>query len=169
MNTDNICKALYALPGGAITPKSESIASQMIIALVGVALLTINSLFVDPRLDSLFMALLTCGVAMVLYGIVVGGVRYARGRKVPYDNELREYMKYRERYFDREFIRPIMRALERGDIEALDTMPTTNIAQVVLVEYSSKYRKAYSLMEYHDTEYRVIGEPTILDIKQSRT
>lgn len=163
MNRDNICKALYALPNGVVTPKRESIARQIVVGLIGLALLTVNLLFVDPSADTLSMALLTSGAGMVLYGIVVGAVRYNQEREVPYDNEARGYMSYRERYYDRAFIQPIIRALEYGDIEAIETMPTTNIASVMLVEYRSKYRRAYSLLEYSEEEYRPIGKVKILD------
>ncbi len=162
MNTENICKALYALPEGAITPKRESIASQVIVALMGVALLIVNFLLVDESADTLSMALLTIGIGMVLYGVVVAAVRRNSLREVPYDNEAKSYMKYRERYYDRAFVTPILAALERGDIEAIDTMPTTNIAAITLVEYRSRNCKAYALYEYGEAEYNPIGNPTVI-------
>lgn len=161
MNTDNICKALYALPRGVVTPKRESIATQIIVLVVGIALLTANFLFVDDSADTISMALLTLGIGMALYGIVVATIRHNSQHQVPYDNEVRCYMKYRERYYDRGLVAPIVSALERGDYEAIDIMPTTNIAAVVLVEYRSKYRRAYALYEYAEDEYRPIGKPHI--------
>lgn len=162
MNTDNICKVLYTLPEGAVTPKRESVTSQIIIALVGVVLLTINFLLGDKLAETLSMLLLTLGVGMVLYGIVVGAVRLNSAREVPYDNEAKRYMKYRERYYDRTFVAPILASLECGDIEAIDIMPTTNIAAVTLVEYRSKHRVAYGLYEYSDSEYKPIGKPKVI-------
>jgi hypothetical protein len=161
MNTENICKALYALPGGVVTPKRESIATQIIVALVGVAILVVNSLLVDDSAEVMSMALLTIGVGMILYGIVVAVVRRSGQREVPYDNEARSYMRYRERYYDRELVAPIRSALERGDFEAIALMPTTNVAAIILVEYCSKLRKAYALYEYSESEYRPIGTPKI--------
>lgn len=161
MNTENICKALYALPGGVVTPKRESIATQIIVALVGVAILVVNSLLVDDSAETLSMALLTLGIGMILYGVVVGVVRHSSHRNVPYDNQAKCFMRYRERYYDRELVAPIRPALERGDFEAIALMPTTNVAAIVLVEYSSKQRKAYALYEYGESEYRPIGTPKI--------
>ena len=165
MNTDNICKALYALPQGVVTPKSESTARQILVLILGIALLTINFVFVDDSADTLSMALLTIGVGMVLYGIVVAAVRHNSHCEVPYDNEARCYMKYSERYYDRGFIGPITQALERGDYEAIELMPTTNIAAVMLVEYRSNKRRAYALYEYGEDEYRPIGKPHIAQNK----
>ena len=161
MNTDNICKALYALPQGVVTPKRESIAREIIVLILGIALLTINSMFVDQSAEKLSMALLTIGVGMILYGIVVALIRASRRREVPYDNEAKCFMKYRERYYDRGFIEPITRALERGDYEAIEIIPTTNIAAVMLVEYRSAKRRAYALYEYSEEEYRLISKPHI--------
>lgn len=163
MNTDNICKALYALPGGVVTPKRESVATQIVVALVGVAILVVNSLLVDDSAEVVSMALLTIGVGMIIYGVLVAIVRRSSHREVPYDNEARSYMRYRERYYDRGLIEPIRRALESGDVEAIEIMPTTNIASVVLVEYSSNKRRAYALYEYGDQEYRPIGNPRIVN------
>jgi hypothetical protein len=163
MNTENICKALYALPGGVVTPKPESIARQVIVAGLGIALLIFNYTLVDDSAETLSMALLTLGIGMILYGVVVGVVRHSSHRNVPYDNQAKCFMRYRERYYDRGFIEPIRRALESGDVEAIEIMPTTNIASVVLVEYSSNKRRAYALYEYGDQEYRPIGNPRIIN------
>jgi hypothetical protein len=62
MNTENICKALYALPGGVVTPKPESIARQVIVAGLGTALLIFNYTLVDDSAETLSMALLTLGI-----------------------------------------------------------------------------------------------------------
>ena len=161
MNRENIYKALYALPQGVVTPKRESIAREVMILVLGIALLTINFMLVDQSADTLSMALLTVGVGMMLYGIVVAAVRVGNRREVPYDNEAKSFMKYRERYYDRGFIEPITRALERGDYEAIEIMPTTNSAAVMLVEYRSAKRRAYALYEYGEEEYRAIGKPYI--------
>lgn len=149
------------MPNGVVTPKRESIATQIIVLVVGIALLTANFLFVDDSADTISMALLTLGIGMALYGIVVATIRHNSQHQVPYDNEVGCYMKYRERYYDRGLVAPIVFALERGDYEAIDIMPTTNIAAVVLVEYRSKYRRAYALYEYAEDEYRPISKPHI--------
>ena len=149
------------MPKGVVTPKRESIAREIKILVLGIALLIINFMFVDQSTDTLSMALLTIGVGLVLYSIVVAAVKTSSRREVPYDNEARCFMKYRERYYDRGFIEPITRALEHSDYEAIEIMPTTNIAAVILVEYRSTKRRAYALYEYGEEEYRLIGKPHI--------
>ena len=54
-----------------------------------------------------------------------------------------------------------MRTFEHSDYEAIEIMPTTNIAAVILVEYRSTKRRAYALYEYGEEEYRLIGKPHI--------
>ena len=163
MNTDNICKALYALPQGVVTPKRESVAREIMVLILGIALLIFNSMLGDQSAETLSMALLTAGIGMILYGIIVASVRASNRREVPYDNEAKGFMKYRERYYDRSFIEPITQALERGDYEAIEIMPTTNIAAVMLVEYRSAKRRAYALYEYGEQEYRPISKPHIVN------
>ena len=52
---------------------------------------------------------------------------------------------------------------ECGDIEAIETMPTTNIAAVTLVEYRSSRRRAYALYQYGEAEYKPLSEPVVVD------
>lgn len=163
MNTENLCKALYALPGGVVEPRRQSVTTPTIIALVGVALLILNHTLVDDSLEILSMSLLTASIAMILYGALVTLVRLNSNKQVPYDNEVHSFMKYRERYYDPQLVAPLRKAMECGDIEAIETMPTTNIAAVTLVEYRSSRRRAYALYQYGEAEYKPLSEPVVVD------
>lgn len=167
MNTENICKALYALPNKHIVARRESIIKPIIIAIIGVITLTINSAYVGNDAEALSMAFITAGVALILYGLLVAIMRTNSSKLVPYDNDAKCYLKYRERYFDRELVAPIIKALKSGDIVAIDQMPTTHIAAVTLVEYSSKSGiKAYGLYSYNEGGYRPLCEPVIVNGKK---
>lgn len=163
MNTENICKALYALPGGVVTPRRQSIKTPVVVTLIGIALFIVNYTLVDSSHEVLSMSMLTAAVACILYGVVVIMVRLNSQKEVPYDNEAGGYMKYRERYYDRQLVSPLRKAIECGDTEAIDSMPTTNIAAVTLVEYRSSRRRAYAIYEYGEAEYQPLSEPVILD------
>ena len=75
MITEDICKALYALPGGVVTPRRRTIVIPAVAAAVGVVLLIINFLAIDDS-DSI--------TAMTLISIIIrycdrGGMdRYKR-------------------------------------------------------------------------------------------
>lgn len=163
MNTENICKALYALPGGAVAPRKESVATPVILAIVGIVLLVVNSTVLGDGAETLSMALLCAGIALIIYGIIAVMMRLNSSRQVPYDCEAKAYMKCRERYYDRELVSALRKAIEQGDIEAIDSMPTTNIAAVTLVEYRSSCRRAYGLYEYGEAEYRPLSEPKVIN------
>ena len=163
MNTENICKALYALPGGVVAPRKESVKTPIVLAIIGVAFLIINSTVLSDTADALSMTLLCAGIALIIYGIIAVMMRLNSSRRVPYDNEARSYMRYRERYYDRELVAALRRAIADGDIEAIDSMPTTNIAAVTLIEYRSSHRRAYGLYEYGEAEYRPLSEPNIIN------
>lgn len=163
MNTDNICKALYALPGGVVTSRRQSSTTPIMIAVVGIALLVINYAMLSEAPESLSMLMLTVGIGLLLYGSLVAVMRQISPKQVPYDNRSHSYFKYKERYFERELVAPLQQALGRGDTAAIDEMPTTNIAAITLVEYRSKSGiRAYCLYEYGESEYRPLGKPTIL-------
>jgi len=163
MNTENICKALYALPGGVVAPRKEGVTTPIVLAITGIALLIINSTVLSDTADALSMTLLCAGIALIIYGIIAVMMRLNSSRRVPYDNEARSYMKCRERYYDRELVAALRRAIADGDIETIDSMPTTNIAAVTLVEYRSSRRRAYGLYEYGEAEYRPLSEPKIIN------
>lgn len=163
MNTENICKALYALPGGVVSPRRQSLTSPIIITIVGIAFVVINYVALTDAPEALSMLMLTLGIGLLLYGALVLVMRLSNPKQVPYDNRSHSFFKYKERYFERELVAPIQQALGRGDTMAIDEMPTTNIAAVTLVEYRSKSGiRAYCLYEYGESNYRPITQPTIL-------
>lgn len=163
MNTENLCKALYVLPNTRIIARRESIINPIIIAISGVVILITNHLLVEQKAGAMSMALITLGTALILYGLLVTIMRANSQKLVPYDNDAKCYMKYRERYYDRELVGPIIRALRNGDINAIDQMPTTNIAAVTLAEYSSRGNiRAFCIYSFKEGEYQPLCEPTVV-------
>lgn len=163
MNTENICKALYALPEAIVTPRRQSISTPIVITIIGIALLVINYVALKDCSEALSMLVLTIGIGTILYGALVVVMGLSSPKMLPYDNRSGSFFKYKERYFERGLVAPIQQALGRGDILAIEEMPTTNVAAITLVEYRSKSGiRAYCLYEYGESEYRPLCKPTIL-------
>jgi hypothetical protein len=64
-------------------------------------------------------------------------------------------------------LKPLSDAVARGDREAIDSMPTTNVARLTLVEYRTPgtNRTAWAIYEYVDFSNRLYGEVKIVSGK----
>ncbi len=164
MLTEDICKALYALPGGVVVPRRRTVVMPMIITFIGVALLVMNSMMVEDSAGATAMTLTMAGTIMLCYGIVATIVRLRSKSMVPYDQEAKCYMRYRERYYDHELLSAVRKALATNDDECLEQLPTSSISAIILVEYRTPggRRAAYALYEYQEFEYRLIEPPVLV-------
>ena len=164
MKITDVCEALYALPGGAVTPRRRPIVKPVAIAILGLVLLAIDVVAVADDMDALSMLLIVAGIALACYGAVVSLVRLCGDDRVPYHLPSRGYMSRTERYYHRDQLFYIEAALARGDRAAIDAMPTTNVAMVTLVGYhaADDSLDAYALYEYVDMETRIIGDVKIM-------
>lgn len=163
----DICEALYALPGGVVVERRRSMMKPIAYLCLGIVLCIINFVAVEDKNGALGMLLMVCGIALVAYGIFAIIARFAASEGVPYDTEARRYMVRRERYFDHELLKPLSDAVARGDREAIDSMPTTNVARLTLVEYRTPgtNRTAWAIYEYVDFSNRLYGEVKIVSGK----
>lgn len=163
----DICEALYALPGGVVVERRRSMMKPIAYFCLGIVLCIINFVAVEDKNGALGMLLMVCGIALVAYGIFAIIARFAASEGVPYDTEARRYMVRRERYFDHELLKPLSDAVARGDREAIDSMPTTNVARLTLVEYRTPgtNRTAWAIYEYVDFSNRLYGEVKIVSGK----
>lgn len=163
----DICEALYALPGGVVVARRRSMMKPIVYLCLGIVLCIINFVAVEDKNGALGMLLMVCGISLVAYGIFAIIARFADSEGVPYDTEARRYMVRRERYFDHELLKPLSDAVARGDREAIDSMPTTNVARLTLVEYRTPgtNRTAWAIYEYVDFSNRLYGEVKILSGK----
>lgn len=164
MLTEDICKALYALPGGVVKPRRRTAVKPVIITLIGAALLVINSMAVEDSAGATAMTLITAGVILLGYGIVATIVRLRSTATVPYDEEAKCYMHYRERYYNHELLPAVRRAIAANDTEGLEQLPTSNVSAIIVIEYRTPggRRTAYALYEYKEFAYRLIDPPVII-------
>ena len=158
-----LCEALYALPEGDVVARRRTIYMPLAAVVAGIALLITNYTSVDDKAGALSMIMLVAGFVLLIYGAVAIILRLVGGECVPCHTGEGGYMHYRERYFDRALLGPLSRAIEHGDVEAIEQMPTTNISAVVLAEYSTSSRHivSYALYEYADFENRLILGPKV--------
>lgn len=163
----DICEALYALPGDVVVSRRRSMMKPIAYLCAGIVLFIINFVAIEDKSGALGMLLMICGIALVAYGIFAIIARFADSEGVPYDTEARRYMVRRERYYDHELLSSLSDAVARGDREAIDSMPTTNVARLTLVEYRTPgtNRTAWAIYEYIDFANRLYGEVKILSDK----
>lgn len=164
MLTEDICKALYALPGGVVKPRRRTATMPIIITLIGVAFMVLNFLVVEDSAGATAMTFLTAGIILLAYGIVATIVRLRSSATVPYDEEAKCCMQYRERYYDHELLPAIRKAIASNDTEGLEQLPRSSVSAVILIEYRTPggARTAYALYEYKEFAYRLIEPPVII-------
>ena len=162
MNLHDICEALYALPSGRVVARRRIITKALATMLLGVALLITNIFAVEDSAGALSMTLMVVGISLAAYGLIRCIVIASSKECIPYDTKRGEYMRYRERYYDRALLTPLRQALDAGDVGSLDDMPTTNIAAITVAEYrtSDGSLAAYAIYEYHES-----GNERVSDIR----
>lgn len=164
MIPNNICEALYALPGGVVEPRRQPICKPVMAAIVGAVLLIINLLAIDDKSGALGMTLMVAGITMLIFGIILTAVRLTSDKRVPYHTPTKRYMCYRERYYDRAQLEMLKKYVASGDRMMINSLQTGNVAAITLVEYSSADDSlvAYALYEYFEFDNRLIGEIKII-------
>lgn len=162
----NISKALYALSGGRVEARRSPVARPLVIAMAGMALLIVYYVLIEDRAGTLGILTLFTGLVALLVGAVMVVRRLTGSQRVPYDTQQRRYMRFEERYYERELIEPLKRAIARGDHEAINALPTTNVSAVTLVSYRSGGYDlvVYALYEYANFEQREIVEPKVIGL-----
>ena len=160
MITGDICKALYALPTGVVAARRQSVCRPTVIALVGAALLVLNFVLVDDKSGAMGMSLMVAGITMLIYGVVIAIVHLMSDRRVPYHKTTKRYMRFRERYYDREQLAELQKAVARGDRAGIEALPQGNVAAITLVECYAHDRSivAYAIYEYTNFDNKLIGE-----------
>ena len=164
MITNDICKALCALPGDGVELRRRPITTPLAIMFIGVVLLIINIVAIDDKSSALSMLLLITGISMFGYGGIVSIMRRTSDLRVPYLSTTKRYMDYRERSYDRSQLETLQHYIAVGNESKLEEVPTSNISALVLAEYRANDNSivAYALYEYVDFDYRLIGDVKII-------
>lgn len=163
----NICKALYALPGDAFVERRRPITKPAMITILGIVLCVLPYATDMDLAGSLAMSLMVVGISVTFVGGIMLAIRIFGSSTAPYDVKAGRYMSYHERYYDRVLLATLMKAIERGDTEAIDQLPTTNVAAITLAEYRTPGGKttAYAVYEYAEDGNRELLAPRIIERK----
>lgn len=164
MITDDICKALYALPGGVVTPRRRTIAMPTFATAIGLVLLIVNFIAIDHSDGATAMTIISVGILLLLYGVISTTIRLVTKQTAPYDEQALCFMRYDERYYELEHLNTLIKAIEHGDNDAIEQLPESNVSSLILITYSSpaNMRTAYALYEYKEFGYRLVQEPKVI-------
>lgn len=164
MNTIDICEALYALPGGVVEARRRPIFKPAAAALAGAVLLMIDIIAVDSSSGNLDAGLLLLGSILFFGGAIAVAMRIFTGARTPYYKPDAAYLRRRERYYDRERLPELQRAVEAGDVEALDKIPESNVSAVTLLEYYSPKSgmRAFRIYAYAEFDRRAVSAVKIV-------
>ena len=164
MITNDICKVLYALPGGVVVPRRQPITKPLMTTILGAVLLIINLVAIDDRAGALSMFTMLAGVTLLIVGLVLIVVRLTSSTRVPYHTPSKRYMCYDERYYDRAQLAELRRYVDRGDRAKIDALPTGNISAVTLVECSAADDSlvALAIYEYIEFENRLVERVKVI-------
>lgn len=160
MIANEICEALYALPGGVVAPRRRPICKPLCLALLGAVLLIVNFVAVTDKSGALSMSLMVLGIALFAYGAIVTIVRLSSDDRVPYHLPSKRHMRYSERYYSREQLADVQRALASGDAKAIAALPTGNVSAITVVGYHAADGSidAFAAYEYVAFDSKIIGE-----------
>lgn len=171
MDSQNICKALYALPGGVVEARRRPVFKPVLVTLAGAVLLISDIVAVDSSSSgNLSAGLLLFGSLLLIGGAIATAMRIFGGERVPYYLPDGVYLRRRERYYDRDRLPELRRVVEAGDVGALNAIPESNVSAVTLVEYSSEKSglRAMCIYEYVEFDRRAVGGVKIVVASDGR-
>ena len=142
MKTNDICEALYALPGGVVEARRRPVVKPLAIALAGAALLVVDTVAIDSDSGNLDAAMLLIGSTVLLWGLIAATTRLFGQDRAPYYRPDGVYLRRRERYYRHEQLTELRRAVIEGDQKAIDALAETNVSAVTLVVRLSAQRDA---------------------------
>lgn len=169
MKDKDICEALYALPAGAVTARRQPIFKPAMTMLAGAVLLIADICAVDSsRSGNLSAGLVLAGAALLLAGAVVTAIRLCGGARTPYYVPDGVYLRRRERFYGRNDLAALRKAVDSGDAAALDAVPESDVSALTLVEYYSPRSgmRAMRLYEYAEFDRRPLGGVKIVGLNR---
>ena len=163
MIRQEICEALYALPNGVVKPRRRSVLKPIVVALIGFAIIALDTLCIRSDNDALTMLLIVTGGSLVLCGLLVAVMRIASDEQVPYHTPSKSYMRCRERHYTHDKLAELQTAVAMHDTERIESIETSNISAITLAECMTRDGSivALALYEYENYEDRLVGRVKI--------
>ncbi len=165
MDKTIFCEALYALPDNIIVKRRKSVVAPVIsIALGALIVVTGYTLPTGGSTTDWHSTLLLSGAVVCIVGLVMLLGRLFGGEGRPCLGEAGEPLKITELSFARMQIRDVMAAIDGGDIDALLTLPQSQVAAVTvaLCRTSDGKFAVCQPFEYVELEYRPLRDVKIL-------
>jgi hypothetical protein len=165
MDKTIFCEALYALPDNIIVKRRKSVVMPVVaIALGALVIVTGYSLPEGASTANWHSSLLLMGAAISIVGFVLMLGRLFGGEGRPCLGEIGEPLKITELSFARMQMREVMEAIDSGDVEALLSIPESQVAAVTvaLCRTSDGHFAVCQPFEYIELEYRPLREAKIL-------
>ena len=165
MDKTIFCEALYALPDNIIVKRRKSVVKPVVaIALGALVVVTGYTLPESASTANWHSSLLLAGAVISIVGFVMLLGRLFGGEGRPCLGEVGEPLKITELSFARMHMREVMEAIDRGDVEALLSIPESQVAAVTvaLCRTSDGSFVVCQPFEYIELEYRPLREAKIL-------
>lgn len=166
MAKNNLREAMYALPGGEVTPHKKPIAMPLLILLAGVAMLLVNGyVLTGADISNLKSALMQFGAVFVIVGGVIAVARLAGVSTRPYYKKDGCFLRHEELKFKKEQKHSVLELLSKGDFTNLRQIPSDGVSAVVVEIYSSP-KSGFTVaqaFEYVDFEQRPASEMKIVE------
>lgn len=138
MSKVDVCKALYALPGGVVVQRRKSFLKPFIVFVVGILLLGVNAI-IPGGADyvNLKSAIVLFGATFALLGVGLMILRMGDGGLAPFHKDDGCFLKSHVLKFDKQKQAQVTQLVRSGDFEKLCALPTDEVSGVTVVVYSS--------------------------------
>ena len=149
MDIKDFNEALDASSNGVVVERRKSIIVPVLVLLAGIALLVANY-FIENGNDAnnLKSALVLTGGIVAVVGLALCGVNIFGGG-VPYHTTDKCYLVRKQYSFNRDQHDAVIKAVERGDKLALDSIEESDIAGVTVICYYSPLSKYCAMQALH--------------------
>lgn len=165
MDKNQICEALYALPGDVVVRHRKSVISPLVTLLIGVAVIVMHNMYKAEINANTSASLVFVGWSMAIGGAAWLAAAVFGSKGVPYHNGAKNNLRYEELYFDRALRGEVLDAVAEGNIVKLLGMRRNNIPAITVALYRTLDCRftAMQPFEYLDLEYKPLSDLKIVD------
>ena len=165
MKNYDMREALYALPGGIIVARRKPVAVPLLVAVVGVAMLVVNTMIpAVAEYANLKSAVVLFGAAFVLVGTIITVLRFKGNQTAPWHVQDGCFLNKKVLKFVKERSSAVRDLVRKGDFATLRSLPDDGVSAVTVVIYSSP-RSAFcaaQVFEYVDLELQPVDKIKIV-------
>ncbi len=156
MNDSNICKAMYALPDGAIVRRRKSVSTYALLLGAGFLMILFSDLDTGLLPHNISFGILSLGVLLMILSGLILFIRLAQKRGTPCLQKTGERLIRREYGFDLKDRDEILSQIERGDIQGLASRKESAVHSLIVTLYRTADNSfaAVQAFEYTDLAFQ---------------